>query len=51
MLFSFLKKLKKAIQLMYCHQVMIHNLTDPINSNMQAYSKEEQSNTGHLLFL
>ena len=36
---------------MYYHKVMIHNLTKPINSNMQTYSEYEQSNTGKLLFL
>ena len=51
MLFRFLGSLRKVIQLIYCHQGMIHNLTDPINTNMQAYSKQEQSNMGHLLFL
>ena len=29
MLFSFLKILIKALQLMYCHKVVIHNLTEP----------------------
>ena len=51
MLFSFLKSLKKVIQLIYCHQGMIHNLAEPINTNMQAYLEYEQSNIGHLLFL
>ena len=51
MLFSFLKILRKVLQLFYYHQGMIHNLTEPINTNMQAYSEYEQSNIGHLLFL
>ena len=51
MIFNFLESLGKVLQLMYYHKVMIHNLTKPINTNMQAYSKQEQSNMGHLLFL
>ena len=51
MIFSFLKSLIKVLQLMYYHQVMIHNLTKPINSIMKDYSELEQSNTVHLLFL
>ena len=51
MLFIFLKSLRKVIQLMYGHQVMIHNIIEPINTNMQAYLEQEQSNTWHLLFL
>ena len=51
MLFSFLEILRKLLQLIYCHEGMIHNLTEPINTNMQAYLEQEQSNTWHLLFL
>jgi len=51
MLFRFFKSLRKVIQLIYCYQGMIHNLTEPINTNMQAYSEYEQSNTGQLSFL
>jgi hypothetical protein len=39
MLFSFLKVLRKVLQLIYCHQGMIHNLAEPINTNMHAYSE------------
>ena len=39
MLFSFLERLQKVLQLIYCHQGMIHKLTEPINTNMQAYSE------------
>jgi hypothetical protein len=39
------------LQLIYFRQGMIHNLTEPNNTNMQTYSEYEQSNTGHLLFL
>ena len=51
MIFNFLESLIKVPQLMYFHQVMINNITEPINTNMQAYSEWEQSNTEHLLFL
>jgi len=46
-----MESLWKVLQLIYFHQGMIHNLTEPNNINMQAYSEYEQSNTGHLLFL
>jgi len=39
MIFNFLESLRKVLQLMYFHQVMIHTLTEPINSNMQNYSE------------
>ena len=42
MLFSFLKILIKVLQLIYYHQVMIHNLAEPINTNIQAYLGAKQ---------
>jgi hypothetical protein len=49
--FSLLKSLREVLQLIYFHQGMIQNLTEPNNANMQTYLEQEENNTEHLLFL